>query len=174
MLDVGVFADQQGMPACNPDTTFRVDPITNVPFLHDDPQVGKPLSTVKSSPQFCTVPHPMTADSRSMVRQRKLFAMIVQVRNAYLPQYLGQYSGPWHLAQAIRGSPYVTTDLDAADIVYVYDYCYYTWWLSFVHSNGRVQRDDPSPGDHLLKSYQVCALHSKSYTPFLCHITVCV
>ncbi|BDA47957.1 probable xyloglucan galactosyltransferase GT14 at C-terminar half [Coccomyxa sp. Obi] len=114
VLDVGVFADQQSMPACNPDTTFRVDPITNVPFLHDDPQV----------------------------------------RNAYLPQYLGQYSGPWHLAQAIRGSQYVTTDLDAADIVYVYDYCYYTWWLSFVHSNGRVQRDDPTPGDHLLKSYQ--------------------
>ena len=27
------------MPPCNVDTTFRVDPITNVPFLHDDPQV---------------------------------------------------------------------------------------------------------------------------------------
>ncbi len=81
--------------------------------------------------------------------------MPMQVKNAYLPQYLGQYSGPWHLAQAIRGSPYVTTDLDAADIVYVYDYCYYTWWLSFVHSNGRVQREDATPGDHLLKGYQV-------------------
>lgn len=39
VLDIGIFAEQQGMPACNPDTTFRVDPITNVPFLHDDPQV---------------------------------------------------------------------------------------------------------------------------------------
>lgn len=77
------------------------------------------------------------------------------MRNAYLPQYLGQYSGPWHLAQAIRSSPYVTADLDAADIVYVYDYCYYTWWLSFVHSNGRVQREDATPGDYLLKGYQV-------------------
>ena len=82
----------------------------------------------------------------------------MQVKNAYLPQYLGQYSGPWHLAQAIRSSPYVTTDLDAADIVYVYDYCYYTWWLSFVHSNGRVQREDATPGDHLLKGYQVCQM----------------
>lgn len=81
----------------------------------------------------------------------------MQVRNAFLPQYLGQYSGPWHLAQAIAGSQYATTDIDAADIVYVYDYCYYTWWLAFVHSNGRVQRDDATPGDHLLKGYQVCS-----------------
>ena len=81
----------------------------------------------------------------------------MQVKNAFLPQYLGQYSGPWHLAQAIAGSQYVTTDIDAADIVYVYDYCYYTWWLAFVHSNGRVQREDATPGDHLLKGYQVCS-----------------
>lgn len=80
---------------------------------------------------------------------------VTQVKNAFLPQYLGQYSGPWHLAQAIAGSQYVTTDIDAADIVYVYDYCYYTWWLAFVHSNGRVQREDATPGDHLLKGYQV-------------------
>ena len=82
----------------------------------------------------------------------------MQVKNAFLPQYLGQYSGPWHLAQAIAGSQYATTDIDAADIVYVYDYCYYTWWLGFVHSNGRVQRDDATPGDHLLKGYQVRSL----------------
>ena len=81
--------------------------------------------------------------------------VLLQVKNAFLPQYLGQYSGPWHLAQAISGSQYVTTDIDAADIVYVYDYCYYTWWLAFVHSNGRVQREDATPGDHLLKGYQV-------------------
>ena len=55
VLDVGVFADQHGMPACNPDTTFRVDPITNVPFLHDDPQVGQAFSTVTFSLQFA--PH---------------------------------------------------------------------------------------------------------------------
>jgi len=79
----------------------------------------------------------------------------MQVKNAYLPQYLGQYSGPWHLAQAINSSPYATKDMDAADYVYVYDYCYYTWWLGFVHSNGRVLRDDITPGDHLLKGYQV-------------------
>lgn len=83
----------------------------------------------------------------------------MQVKNAFLPQYLGQYSGPWHLAQAIAGSQYVTTDIDAADIVYVYDYCYYTWWLAFVHSNGRVQREDATPGDHLLKGYQVRSMY---------------
>jgi hypothetical protein len=80
-----------------------------------------------------------------------------QVKNAYLPQYLGQYSGPWHLVQAIRGSPYVTTDIEAADIVYVYDYCYYIWWLAFVHSNGRVTREEATPGDMLLRGYHVRA-----------------
>ncbi|CAK0785134.1 hypothetical protein CVIRNUC_008340 [Coccomyxa viridis] len=114
VLDVAIFAESAGLPLCSIETTFRVDPITNVPFLREDPQV----------------------------------------KNAFLPQYLGQYSGPWHLAQAISGSQYVTTDIDAADIVYVYDYCYYTWWLAFVHSNGRVQREDATPGDHLLKGYQ--------------------
>ena len=93
-----------------------------------------------------------------------------QVRNAFLPQYLGQYSGPWHLAQAITGSQYVTTDIDAADTVYVYDYCYYTWWLAFVHSNGRVQRNDATPGDHLLKGYQVrSASHAPSQCPVVLH-----
>ena len=87
---------------------------------------------------------------------------VMQVKNAFLPQYLGQYSGPWHLAQAIAGSQYATTDIDAADIVYVYDYCYYTWWLAFVHSNGRVQREDATPGDHLLKGYQVTSARKEA------------
>ena len=34
-----MFAGQHGMAPCDIDSTFRVDPITNVPFLHDDPQV---------------------------------------------------------------------------------------------------------------------------------------
>ena len=85
-----------------------------------------------------------------------------QVRNAFLPQYLGQYSGPWHLAQAIQGSPYHTTDLDAADTVFVYDYCYYIWWLAFVHSTGRVTREEATPGDMLLRGYHVRACHLPS------------
>ena len=89
-----------------------------------------------------------------------------QVRNAFLPQYLGQYSGPWHTAQAIRGSTYYTTDLDAADIVFVYDYCYYIWWLAFVHSNGRVTREEATPGDMLLRGYHVSA----SYIPPCLHL----
>ena len=42
VLDLGMFAGQHGMAPCDIDSTFRVDPITNVPFLHDDPQVTLP------------------------------------------------------------------------------------------------------------------------------------
>ncbi len=92
--------------------------------------------------------------------------MHLQVKNAFLPQYLGQYSGPWHVAQALRASPYATQDIDAADVVYVFDYCYYTWWLAFVHSNGRVTREEATPGDHLLKGYQVA--HQCCFTRLRC------
>ncbi len=47
-----------------------------------------------------------------------------------LPYALAQHSGPWHLREAITGSKYVTTDMDKADIVYVYDHCYYMLWLA--------------------------------------------
>ena len=39
VLDLGMFAEEHGMMFCDIDSTFRVDPITNVPYLHDDPQV---------------------------------------------------------------------------------------------------------------------------------------
>ncbi len=39
VLDLGIFAESAGLPPCSIDATFRVDPITNVPFLRDDPQV---------------------------------------------------------------------------------------------------------------------------------------
>ena len=39
MLDLAIFAEEHGMAPCDIDNTFRVDPITNVPYLHDDPQV---------------------------------------------------------------------------------------------------------------------------------------
>jgi hypothetical protein len=39
VLDIGMFAEEHGMMFCDIDSTFRVDPITNVPYLHDDPQV---------------------------------------------------------------------------------------------------------------------------------------
>ena len=47
-----------------------------------------------------------------------------------LPYALAQHSGPWHLREAIAGSKYVTADMDKADIVYVYDHCYYMLWLA--------------------------------------------
>jgi hypothetical protein len=47
-----------------------------------------------------------------------------------LPYALAQHSGPWHLREAIAGSNYMTTDAEKADIVYVYDHCYYMLWLA--------------------------------------------
>jgi hypothetical protein len=49
-----------------------------------------------------------------------------------LPYALAQHSGPWHLREAIRSSNYVTDDINAADVIYVYDHCYYMMWLAQV------------------------------------------
>ena len=49
-----------------------------------------------------------------------------------LPYTLAQHSGPWHLMHAINNSRYVTTDMEAADVIYVYDHCYYVLWLAQV------------------------------------------
>ncbi len=49
---------------------------------------------------------------------------------AGLPYELAQHSGPWHLMRAINSSKYVTQDIEAADVVYVYDHCHYMLWLA--------------------------------------------
>ena len=43
-------------------------------------------------------------------------------------------------------------------MIFVYDYCYYIWWLAHVHSLGRDRRD--TPGDYLIK---VCRSSCKAY-----------
>ncbi len=48
------------------------------------------------------------------------------------PIAIAAHSGPWHLRQTIRGSVHYTTNMDEADIVYVYDHCYYMRWLGQV------------------------------------------
>lgn len=48
------------------------------------------------------------------------------------PISLAAHGGPWYLHEAISSSPHVTTDIDEADIVYVYDFCYYARWLGQV------------------------------------------
>ena len=49
-----------------------------------------------------------------------------------LPYALAQHSGPWHLKEAIQNSNHVSTDMDTADFIYVYDHCYYMLWLAQV------------------------------------------
>lgn len=51
--------------------------------------------------------------------------------------------------QALQRSNLLTDDIWAADMVLVYDYCYYTWWLGHVQSTGGQSRD--SPGSSLVK-----------------------
>ena len=48
------------------------------------------------------------------------------------PIAIAAHSGPWHLRQTIRGSVHYTTDMEEADIIYVYDHCYYMRWLGQV------------------------------------------
>lgn len=52
--------------------------------------------------------------------------------------------------QAIRDSDCYTDDIELAQAVYVYDYCYYIWWVATLHSRGG-ESMTTSPGDHLLK-----------------------
>lgn len=49
-----------------------------------------------------------------------------------LPFNLAAHGGPWHLHEAIRTSKYFTSNVDTADIVYVYDHCLYIQWLAQV------------------------------------------
>lgn len=45
-------------------------------------------------------------------------------------------------------------DLDEADIIYVYDYCHYTYWLGFVHGlHYKPSENNTGPGDDLVASY---------------------
>ena len=66
---------------------------------------------------------------------------------------VGTHAAPWYVTHAIKSSKYFTEDGEAADIVYVFDYCYYTWWLAHVHTKGR-EAAEHEPGDVLVKLYE--------------------
>ena len=51
--------------------------------------------------------------------------------------------------QAIKSSDCYTDDIEQAQAVYVYDYCYYIWWLATLHSRGGDMKE--SPGDYLIR-----------------------
>ncbi|BDA44690.1 hypothetical protein COCOBI_06-1680 [Coccomyxa sp. Obi] len=71
-----------------------------------------------------------------------------------LPYALAQHSGPWHLKEAIQSSNHVTTDMDKADIIYVYDHCYYMLWLAQVHTRGRkMPKEESEAGNWLIAGY---------------------
>ena len=52
--------------------------------------------------------------------------------------------------QAIEASSCHTTSLEKATAIYVYDYCYYIWWVASTHSLGWKEKG-PTPGDYLMK-----------------------
>lgn len=59
------------------------------------------------------------------------------------PISMAAHGGPWHLREAILSSNYATDDLNAADIVFVYDHCYYMRWLGQVCITGGPHADIP-------------------------------
>ena len=55
--------------------------------------------------------------------------------------------------QAIRDSDCYVDDISKANVIFVYDYCYYIWWLAHIHSAlGKKVHD--TPGDYLIKVVQ--------------------
>ena len=64
--------------------------------------------------------------------------------------------------QAIRDSDCYTEDIEQAQAVYVYDYCYYIWWLATLHSRGGASMTT-SPGDYLVKASLPAAAASKDH-----------
>ena len=67
--------------------------------------------------------------------------------------------------EAIKGSDYVTTDINEADIVFVDSYCYYIWWLGWVHTKGREHQD--TPGDYLVAAFTGDTLQCRLLEPSL-------
>lgn len=65
-----------------------------------------------------------------------------------------------YLAEALRKSELVTKDINDADLVFVDSYCYYMWWLGWIHTRGREHSD--SPADHLIAAYQSMPLNAST------------
>ena len=75
----------------------------------------------------------------------------------------GQHAGPWFVAQALAGGAGVAT-IDEADKVFVDDHCFFTWWMSFVHSFGGNQSTWPLeqyPGGELVTLYHSLLRHPR-------------
>ena len=48
------------------------------------------------------------------------------------PTTSATHGAPWWIKQAIASSASVTDDMDEADVIFVYDLCYYQRWLGQV------------------------------------------
>ncbi|KAK9805794.1 hypothetical protein WJX73_000215 [Symbiochloris irregularis] len=74
----------------------------------------------------------------------------------------GTHAAPWHLAEAIKTSNCSVSTMEEAHLVYVYDYCYYIWWVARRHSlqgdysipENHPVRTEPQPGEYLLKAWK--------------------
>ena len=52
------------------------------------------------------------------------------------PTTSATHGAPWWIKQAIAGSASVTNDMEEAEVIFVYDLCYYQRWLGQVRSGG--------------------------------------
>ena len=73
--------------------------------------------------------------------------------------------------QAIKSSDCYTDDIEQAQAVYVYDYCYYIWWLATLHSRGGDMKE--SPGDYLIRVWSMLQMHEPSLHRLTLELAAC-
>ncbi|KAK9804642.1 hypothetical protein WJX73_002999 [Symbiochloris irregularis] len=75
----------------------------------------------------------------------------------------GQHAGPWYVAEALKRGAGVAT-MEEADKIYVDDYCFFTWWMSYVHSYGGDTSKwpmDQYPGGEMVTLYHSLIKHPR-------------
>ena len=143
ILDVSALVESLGGPACVAEEAVVADSSNGVVYIQEGP-------------------HKAGQDTW----QNK-----VDTHHSY-----GTHSAPWHLmearlalcaacwdcwqgaqwrlcVQALKVSDCVTEDIDAAQAVFVDDYCYYVSWLGTGHllGNKAFMNITDTPGDHIVK-----------------------
>lgn len=137
ILDLSVFAKDHGFPVCDLDKAVTVNPDNGVVYL-EDTDIKR-----KVSHKFGTHSAPWYMYKVRNPQHTQLTKCTTGCGSTHI-------SSVCYCVQAIQSSNCLTDDLESASVIFVYDYCYYIWWLAHVHSLGRERRD--TPGDYLVKA----------------------
>lgn len=102
MLDVGELAAREGVPQCSVDN-FATDPHRSLIL-----------------PNTAVLPYDVPKPSRH--EESDMYPWTSS------PHYMAQSSGPWFLVQSLlNNTNSVVRNINKADVVFVYDYCYIIW-----------------------------------------------